>query len=685
MADVPQQSPLTPALGRARALIASGDLDPAQVLLERAVELGRANLGEDDPDVLTAQRELAGVYLLIDDPMGARRVLEDAYAAGQWRLGDSDPVLLHISHDLGVVAQELGNRHEARKAFGRVAEHGPAVLGSGHQLVARARTYLNDDPSSATAAPAPRQSADPVVPPVPQPVPVDHPAPLTRPVPADRVPIARPVDGPAPTTQPVPVDGPLPITQRGPVDGPAPIAQRGPVDGPVPINQRGPLDGPVPITHESPSVTPRGYVTPPPAVVEPARVNPVQQAHVTPAPAVEERAHTTPPPTVERAPDHGDAHGHDRVTRAAMEQPTHVFPVARPRTDDGTADSPDVTTSKADGPVGNPWGSAPHPPPVQEQPQPPSVPQQRQGSTHPPEFPEQRREPPHRPDAREHQSTAPQQPHDDRTWQGSRDQTRQDNSRTTQQGYGQAEHSQAQQTYGQPQHGYGQAEHAQTQQGYAQTQRGYGQTQHGYGGQAGHEAHPGYPDARPQPQAATEPPAVWQNRQDPHPGWQGPLPVAVSAGHPYPGERVDERPVRGRGLAVGLTVVATLMAVIAVGALVVVLVQREQQPVTAPQAPVTVTASGPVLAGDPPTGVKLGDQGTVVTVTWSDPTDGKVPFIVMMAQEGQQLKPTVNAGLTKEAARVRGLNPALQYCFAVVAVYATDRYATSDQVCTQRN
>lgn len=125
------------------------------------------------------------------------------------------------------------------------------------------------------------------------------------------------------------------------------------------------------------------------------------------------------------------------------------------------------------------------------------------------------------------------------------------------------------------------------------------------------------------------------------------------------------------------------MAVIAVGALVVVLVERGRQVPAAPQ--VTVSATGPVLAGDPPTGVKLGDRGTSVTVTWSDPAGGKAPFVVMLAQEGQQLKPVSNVGPGKTAARVAGLNPTLQYCFTVVAVYATDRYATSDQVCTQRN
>ena len=95
--------------------------------------------------LLTAQ-QLASIHQRTGDASAARRVLEEAYAAGQWRLGDTDPVMLLISFDLGVVAEEMENRHEARRAFGRVAAHGPAALGADHWAVARARSYLGEDP-----------------------------------------------------------------------------------------------------------------------------------------------------------------------------------------------------------------------------------------------------------------------------------------------------------------------------------------------------------------------------------------------------------------------------------------------------------------------------------------------------------------------------------------------------------
>ena len=97
-------------------------------------------------DGLAAAHQLAGVHRQAGDPSAARRELEEAYAAGQRRLSDADPLMLAISFDLGVVADELGNRHEARRALTRVATTGPAVLGEDHWAVRQARAYLGEDP-----------------------------------------------------------------------------------------------------------------------------------------------------------------------------------------------------------------------------------------------------------------------------------------------------------------------------------------------------------------------------------------------------------------------------------------------------------------------------------------------------------------------------------------------------------
>lgn len=147
MSGVSQAYPLTAFRQQADALANAGELGQARALLEDVVADARGKLGEDHPDVLAAAHHLAILHRRADDPAAARRVLEEAYAAGQWRLGDADPLMLEISFDLGMVAAELGNRHEARKALTRVAETGASVLGTDHWAVQQARAYLDKDPS----------------------------------------------------------------------------------------------------------------------------------------------------------------------------------------------------------------------------------------------------------------------------------------------------------------------------------------------------------------------------------------------------------------------------------------------------------------------------------------------------------------------------------------------------------
>ncbi|AGL15923.1 fibronectin type III domain-containing protein [Actinoplanes sp. N902-109] len=169
-----QPSPLQATRRHAQALADAGEPAQARALLEHAVELGRMNLGEDDPEVLTTAHQLAVVLHRAGDAPGARRVLEEAYAAGQWRLGETDPLMLGISYELGVVAEEMENRHEARRAFGRVAAHGPGVLGPDHWMVTRARDYLGEDPPTVRM-----ELPAPVVTPAAAPAPAPAPAPFS--------------------------------------------------------------------------------------------------------------------------------------------------------------------------------------------------------------------------------------------------------------------------------------------------------------------------------------------------------------------------------------------------------------------------------------------------------------------------------------------------------------------------
>jgi hypothetical protein len=142
----------------------------------------------------------------------------------------------------------------------------------------------------------------------------------------------------------------------------------------------------------------------------------------------------------------------------------------------------------------------------------------------------------------------------------------------------------------------------------------------------------------------------------------------------------DATTTRGRGALIVTTAAACVAAVLATVALLMVVTDRPE----APTGDTPPTAPGPTLAGDPPTDLRLQDNGTAVTVTWTDPTAGTVPFIVAGGRAGQTLgaMATVNPGQTSFT--INGLNPRLDYCFTVLAVYSTDRYATSGQVCTSR-
>ncbi|RQX19721.1 hypothetical protein DDE19_03125, partial [Micromonospora ureilytica] len=89
-------------------------------------------------------------------------------------------------------------------------------------------------------------------------------------------------------------------------------------------------------------------------------------------------------------------------------------------------------------------------------------------------------------------------------------------------------------------------------------------------------------------------------------------------------------------------------------------------------------------AGPAPGDLKLRDDSNTITLTWTDPTGGAVPFMVAAGRAGQALRvmATVDPGRTSYT--VNGLNSRVDHCFTVLAVYSTDSFATSGQVCTAR-
>ncbi|MEU4665823.1 fibronectin type III domain-containing protein [Micromonospora chalcea] len=178
---------------------------------------------------------------------------------------------------------------------------------------------------------------------------------------------------------------------------------------------------------------------------------------------------------------------------------------------------------------------------------------------------------------------------------------------------------------------------------------------------------------RPEPPAQPEP-GAWPVNP---PMFHQPAPVQPPGAYPME----PERPGRNRTV-LALVAGGAVLAVVAAVGVGVVLLNREAAP---PPAPVPASgAASPKVAGPPPGDLQLRDDTTTVTVTWTDPTNGGVPFVVAGGRAGQKLgvMATVDAGQTRYT--VNGLSAKLDYCFTVLAVYATDSYSTSGQVCTDR-
>lgn len=149
-----------------------------------------------------------------------------------------------------------------------------------------------------------------------------------------------------------------------------------------------------------------------------------------------------------------------------------------------------------------------------------------------------------------------------------------------------------------------------------------------------------------------------------------------------PAYAIEEPESGGRSRAtVIVAVVATVVAVAAVAGVGALVLGRDAAPPAGP----TPSASAPATAtGPPPTDLKLRDDTATITLTWTDPADGAVPFMVAGGRTGQALGVMASVDPGQTTYTVNGLNSRVDYCFTVLAVYSTDSFATSGQVCTDR-
>ncbi|WBB82272.1 fibronectin type III domain-containing protein [Micromonospora sp. WMMD882] len=118
--------------------------------------------------------------------------------------------------------------------------------------------------------------------------------------------------------------------------------------------------------------------------------------------------------------------------------------------------------------------------------------------------------------------------------------------------------------------------------------------------------------------------------------------------------------------------------------LLVVNVLNDQTATVPPTATGPAPAPAPSADFEPPADLRLRDESTSVRLTWTDPSGGVVPFVVAGGRAGQPLGAMATLDPGQTGWTVNGLNPRVDYCFTVLAVYSTEQYATSGQVCTDR-
>jgi hypothetical protein len=158
------------------------------------------------------------------------------------------------------------------------------------------------------------------------------------------------------------------------------------------------------------------------------------------------------------------------------------------------------------------------------------------------------------------------------------------------------------------------------------------------------------------------------------------------------------RPSRKRGHGGGVALVASLGLTIFVAAVVIAMQlfrpgAADPGPgaagdptagATSDAAPTGQPATTGPGDGRPPTDVVLRDEGGSVTLTWVDPSGGRVSFIVAGGREDATagLLETVPVGRTTST--IYGLNIRYDYCFTVAAVWSADVIAPSIRTCTNR-
>jgi serine/threonine protein kinase len=216
------------------------------------------------------------------------------------------------------------------------------------------------------------------------------------------------------------------------------------------------------------------------------------------------------------------------------------------------------------------------------------------------------------------------------------------------------------------------------------------------------------------PLAVPQPSPVTSLAEDPDGGWAGALPLApplpprpapterprTPAERPRPPadfRRVPPPPPRRRGALVGVLLGCAVLAVI-VGAVALVWGGLGRgagpDPAAAATGPADPDVSRPAPSGTrfvspaasgAPANVTLTDNRTSVTLHWTDPTGtGTVPIAISVRTSDGEYLDLVTPAPGRTSAKVSRLNPKVNYCFYLTAIYSSEQLAPAAPVCTHR-
>jgi hypothetical protein len=157
---------------------------------------------------------------------------------------------------------------------------------------------------------------------------------------------------------------------------------------------------------------------------------------------------------------------------------------------------------------------------------------------------------------------------------------------------------------------------------------------------------------------------------------------APSAFRPTPTWSPDDRDERRHSRAPLLVLVIVAAMALVGGGIAGFLVLRTPPRNPGPGPVASATAGAGALK--PPGDLKLRDDGSSVTLTWTDPSNGTVPFIVAGGRQDSGLNPLQSVESGKTTYTLHGISSTADYCFLVAAVYSSQRTVPSQLACTRR-